>query len=400
MSGLDLEKAYIVTALRTAVGKFGGSLKHLNSSDLAAVTIKALIENVNIPLDKIDEIIIGNVYQAGAKGNPARQAAIKAGLPKSIPAMTINKQCASGMRSVSLAYQQIKAGEAEMILAGGTESMSNVPHILLGGRSGKKMGSIQLEDSLLYDGLLCAMEGYHMGITAENLAQQYKITREEQDQFSVNSQNKAINAIQKGIFENEIVPIEVGPFKWFKEDEHPRETTVEALKNLKPAFLKEGGTVTAGNSSGLNDGASILLIVSERALKKYDLRPLAEIISVASAGVEPRVMGIGPVPATQKALEKANLTLDEIDLIELNEAFAVQALAVMKELKMKPDIVNVNGGAVALGHPVGSSGSRIIVSLVHELQKRNLSYGLATLCIGGGQGAAIIVKNMQDTTKE
>ncbi|WP_341299629.1 acetyl-CoA C-acetyltransferase [Lysinibacillus sp. FSL H8-0500] len=397
---MKLNKVYIVSALRTAVGRFGGSLKHFNSSDLSAATIKALIANVEIPLAQIDEVIIGNVYQAGGKGNPARQAAIKAGLPKSIPAMTINKQCASGMRSVSLAYQQIKAGEAEMILAGGTESMSNVPHILLNGRDGKKMGSMQLEDSLLYDGLICAMEDYHMGITAENLAQQYKISREEQDQFSVNSQNKALYAIQQGLFKKEIVPIEVSSSKWFTEDEHPRKTTVEALKNLKPAFLKEGGTVTAGNSSGLNDGASILLIVSERALKKYNLQPLAEIISVASAGVEPRVMGIGPVPATRKALEKANLTIEEIDLIELNEAFAVQALAVMKELDMNPDIVNVNGGAVALGHPVGSSGSRIIVSLVHELQKRNLSYGLATLCIGGGQGAAVIIKNVQDNLTE
>ena len=397
---MKLNKVYIVSALRTAVGRFGGSLKHFNSSDLSAATIKALIANVEIPLAQIDEVIIGNVYQAGGKGNPARQAAIKAGLPKSIPAMTINKQCASGMRSVSLAYQQIKAGEAEMILAGGTESMSNVPHILLNGRDGKKMGSMQLEDSLLYDGLICAMEDYHMGITAENLAQQYKISREEQDQFSVNSQNKALYAIQQGLFKKEIVPIEVNSSKWFTEDEHPRKTTVEALKNLKPAFLKEGGTVTAGNSSGLNDGASILLIVSERALKKYNLQPLAEIISVASAGVEPRVMGIGPVPATRKALEKANLTIEEIDLIELNEAFAVQALAVMKELDMNPDIVNVNGGAVALGHPVGSSGSRIIVSLVHELQKRNLSYGLATLCIGGGQGAAVIIKNVQDNLAE
>ncbi|MEK5232454.1 acetyl-CoA C-acetyltransferase [Lysinibacillus sp. FSL K6-0232] len=397
---MKLNKVYIVSALRTAVGRFGGSLKYFNSSDLSAATIKALIENVEIPLEQIDEVIIGNVYQAGGKGNPARQAAIKAGLPKSIPAMTVNKQCASGMRSVSLAYQQIKAGEAEIILAGGTESMSNVPHILLDGRDGKKMGSMHLEDSLLYDGLICAMENYHMGITAENLAQQYNISREEQDQFSVNSQNKALNAIQQGLFEKEIVPIEVSPSKWFTKDEHPRETTVEALKNLKPVFLKEGGTVTAGNSSGLNDGASIMLIVSEHALRKYNLQPLAEIISVASAGVEPSVMGIGPVPATRKALEKANLTLESIDLIELNEAFAAQALAVMKELDMNPNIVNVNGGAVALGHPVGSSGSRIIVSLVHELQKRNLSYGLATLCIGGGQGAAVIIKNVQDNLAE
>ncbi|WP_277585317.1 acetyl-CoA C-acetyltransferase [Psychrobacillus antarcticus] len=388
-----MEKVYIVSALRTAVGRFGGSLKQFNSSDLGAEVIKATVNGLTVPLEKIDEVIIGNVYQAGGRANPARQAALKAGLPTSIPAMTINKQCASGMRSVSLAYQQIKAGEAKLILAGGTESMSNVPYISLDSRWGKKLGAIQLEDSLLYDGLICSKENYHMGITAENIAEQYSISRKEQDKFALQSQRKAATAIQNGVFEKEIVPI-VTKKQVFQVDEHPRTTTLETLEKLLTAF-KDNGTVTAGSSSGLNDGASILLIASESMAKEYNLTPLAEIISVASAGVDPSVMGIGPVPATKLALKKANLTIDDIDLIELNEAFAAQAIAVIKDLNLNEEIVNVNGGAIALGHPVGSSGSRIIVSLVHELIRRDKEYGLATLCIGGGQGATVIVKNVQ-----
>lgn len=389
-----MEKVFIVSALRTAVGRFGGSLKQFNSSDLSAEVIKATVKGLTVPLEKIDEVIIGNVYQAGGKANPARQAALKGGLPTSIPAMTINKQCASGMRSVSLAYQQIKAGEASLILAGGTESMSNVPYISLDSRWGKKLGTIQLEDSLLYDGLVCSKENYHMGITADNVAEQYDISRKEQDRFALQSQIKAATAIQNGVFEKEIVPI-VTKKQTFQIDEHPRTITLEVLENLSAAF-KDNGTVTAGSSSGLNDGASILLIASESMAKEYNLTPLAEIISVASAGVDPSVMGIGPVPATKLALKKANLTIDDIDLIELNEAFAAQALAVIKDLNLNEEIVNVNGGAIALGHPVGSSGSRIIVSLVHELIRRKKEYGLATLCIGGGQGASVIVKNVKN----
>lgn len=388
-----MEKVYIVSALRTAVGRFGGSLKQFNSSDLGAEVIKATVNGLTVPLEKIDEVIIGNVYQAGGRANPARQAALKAGLPTSIPAMTINKQCASGMRSVSLAFQQIKAGEAKLIIAGGTESMSNVPYISLDSRWGKKLGAIQLEDSLLYDGLICSKENYHMGITAENIAEQYSISRKEQDKFALQSQIKAAAAIQAGVFEKEIVPI-VMKKQVFQMDEHPRSTTLEMLENLSVAF-KDNGTVTAGSSSGLNDGASILLIASESMAKEYNLTPLAEIVSVASAGIDPSVMGIGPVPATKIALKKAKLTIDDIDLIELNEAFAAQAIAVIKDLKLNEEIVNVNGGAIALGHPVGSSGSRIIVSLVHELIRRGKEYGLATLCIGGGQGATVIVKNVQ-----
>lgn len=389
-----MQKVYIVSALRTAVGRFGGSLKEFSSSDLSAEVIKASLNNINVPLDEIDEVIIGNVYQAGGKANPARQAALKAGLPTSIPAMTINKQCASGMRSVALAFQQIKADEASFIVAGGTESMSNVPFISLDTRWGNKLGATRLEDGLLYDGLVCSYEDYHMGVTAENIAEEYEITREEQDNFAFYSQLKAATAIEKGIFENEIVPLQLKKGGVFKFDEHPRQTTLEALGKLAPAF-KEKGTVTAGNASGLNDGASVLLIASESFVEKYNLKPVAEIISVASAGVEPRVMGIGPVPATKKALSKANLQMEEIDLVELNEAFASQSIAVIRDLELNPDIVNVNGGAIALGHPVGSSGSRIIVSLVHELIRSNKEYGLATLCIGGGQGASIILRNTQ-----
>lgn len=388
-----MEKVYIVSAQRTAVGRFGGSLKQFSSSELCAEVIKAMVKDLKVPLEKIDEIIIGNVYQAGGKANPARQAALKGGLPTSIPAMTINKQCASGMRSVSLAYQQIKAGDGNLIIAGGTESMSNVPYISKESRWGKKLGAIQLEDSLLHDGLVCSSENYHMGVTAENVAEQYNISRQQQDEYALRSQTKAAKAIANGVFEKEIVPI-VTKKEEFKVDEHPRATTIDALQNLSAAF-KEDGTVTAGNASGLNDGASVILIASERLVIEYGLTPLAEIISVASAGVHPRVMGIGPVPATRLALEKAGMEIEDIDLIELNEAFAAQALAVIEELNIDESIVNVNGGAIALGHPVGSSGSRIIVSLVHELIRSNKKYGLATLCIGGGQGASVIVKNVQ-----
>lgn len=385
-----MEKVYIVSALRTAVGRFGGSLKQFSSAELCAEVIKATVKDLKVSLEKIDEVIIGNVYQAGGKANPARQAALMGGIPNSVPAMTINKQCASGMRSVSLAYQQIKAGEANLIVAGGTESMSNVPYISKDSRWGKKLGAIQLEDSILHDGLICSIENYHMGVTAENVAEQYNISRKEQDIFALNSQVKAAAAIQNGVFEKEIVPIETIK-EVFLTDEHPRATSLEALEKL-PAAFKEKGSVSAGSASGLNDGASVLLIASESMVKEYNLTPLAEIISVASAGVDPSVMGIGPVPATKLALKKANLRLEDIDLIELNEAFASQALAVIKELNLNEEIVNVNGGAIAFGHPVGSSGSRIIVSLVHELIRRNKEYGLATLCIGGGQGATVIVR--------
>ena len=392
-----MQDVYIVSAVRTAIGRFGGSLLPFRSADLGSHVIKEAINRAKLDPHKVDEVILGNVYQAGAKGNPARQAAIKAGLSYEIPAMTINKQCASGMRAVTIGYQQIKAEEADIMVVGGTESMSNVPHLLLEARWGKRLGPAEVEDSLLYDGLVCAMEGYHMGITAENVAKQYQISREEQDQFALTSQQKALKAIQLGKFDDEIHPITIKTKKGtieFKTDEHPRETNFEKLQALPPVFQPENGTVTAGNASGINDGASALVLASEKAVTKYGLTPLARIRSAAAAGVPPSIMGIGPVPATQKALTKAGLSLHDIDLIELNEAFAAQSLAVIKELNLDPTIVNVNGGAIALGHPVGSSGSRIIVTLIYELIRKQKKLGLATLCVGGGQGTAVIIERV------
>lgn len=387
---------YIVSAARTAIGRFGGGLLPFSSSELGATVFKKVVEQAKINPRLIDEVILGNVYQAGAKGNPARQAAIQAGLPVEIPAMTINKQCGSGLRAISLGYQQILAGEADVILAGGSESMSNVPHLLMDARWGKKVGAPATEDSLLYDGLVCALEGYHMGQTAENLADRYHISREEQDQFALESQQKALRAIQEGKFKEEIVPVSVQTSKGaitIDTDEHPRETTLEKLLQL-PAAFKKGGTVTAGNASGINDGAAAVVLVSQNVLDQYGLTPLAKIRSVASAAVPPSVMGIGPVPATQKALQKVGILLDQIDLVELNEAFAAQALAVINELQLNPEIVNVNGGAIALGHPVGCSGARIVVSLLHELIRTGKTTGLATLCIGGGQGTAMVIERV------
>lgn len=395
--GCAVKDVFIVSAVRTAIGRFGGSLLPYSSSQLGGFVIKAAVTQAGIDPAKVDEVIIGNVFQAGGKGNPARQAALLAQLPVEVPAMTINKQCASGMRSLSLAYQQIASGESDMIVAGGTESMSNVPHLLLDARWGKKLGGLQAVDGMLHDGLHCAIEGYHMGMTAENLAKQYAITREEQDQFALESQQKALQAIQEGLFEREIIPVPIRTKKGadeFKVDEHPQVTDLERLERLKPAFLPDGGTVTAGNSSGLNDGAAALVLVSEEKLNEWGLKPLARIRSAASAAVHPSIMGIGPVPATQKALAKAGLGIDQIDLIELNEAFAAQAIAVIKDLELDPARVNVNGGAIALGHPVGCSGARVVVTLVHELIRRQKSLGLATLCIGGGQGTALIVERV------
>jgi acetyl-CoA C-acetyltransferase len=392
----QMRDVYIVSAARTAIGRFGGGLLPFRSSALGAAVIKDVVEKAKIDPNHIDEIILGNVYQAGAKGNPARQAAMMAGLPEEIPAMTINKQCGSGLRSISLGYQQILAGEADLIVAGGTESMSNVPHLLMDARWGRKLGAPATEDSLLYDGLHCAIEGYHMGQTGENLADRYQISREEQDQFALQSQEKALRAIQEGIFKAEIVPMSRTTSKGtvtIDTDEHPRATTLENLSKLPPAF-KKGGSVTAGNASGINDGAAAVVIVSQDFMEKHDLTPLARIRSVASAGVDPSIMGIGPVPATKKALQKAGIQLDQLDLVELNEAFAAQALAVIKELKLNPEIVNVNGGAVALGHPVGCSGARIVVSLLHELIRTRKTLGLATLCIGGGQGTAMVIERV------
>jgi acetyl-CoA C-acetyltransferase len=392
-----MRDVYIVSAARTPIGRFGGSLQPLTSSELGAIAFEAAVQRAGIDTGQIDEAIIGNVFQAGGKGNPARQAAIKAGLPETVPAMTVNKQCASGMRAISLAYQQILAGEAEAILAGGTESMSNVPHLVLDGRWGKKMGALTTVDGLLYDGLHCALEGYHMGVTAENLVAQYGISREEQDAFALESQRKARRAIDEGRFTKEIVPVQIKTKKGIQvvdTDEHPQDTSLELLGKLRPAFVKENGSVTAGNASGLNDGAAAVLVVSEDKVKEWGLTPLAKIRAVASAAVPPSIMGIGPVPSTKKALEKAGLSIDDVDLIELNEAFAAQALAVMRDLDIPEEKLNVNGGAIALGHPVGCSGARIVVTLIHELIRQNKSIGLATLCVGGGQGTSLIIERV------
>jgi len=391
-----MEGVYIVSAARTPIGKFGGMLRNLNSSELGATAFKAAVERSGIAYDQFDEVIIGNVFQAGGKGNPARQTGIKAGLPVSVPAMTINKQCASGMRSITLGYQQILAGEADVIVAGGTESMSNVPHLVLDGRWGKKMGPLSTVDSLFYDGFDCALEGYHMGVTAENLVEKFKISREEQDVFALSSQQKAQHAMEKGYFEKEIVPVNIQTKQGdqeFRIDEQPRETSLGKLQKLNPVF-KKNGTVTAGNSSGLNDGAAAVVLVSEKKVKEWDLEPLARIRAVASAGVHPSIMGIGPVPSTQKALKKAGLSIHDMDLFELNEAFAVQTLAVIRELEINEEKVNVNGGAIALGHPVGCSGARIVVTLLYELIRQQKQFGLASLCVGGGQGTTMIIERV------
>jgi acetyl-CoA C-acetyltransferase len=389
----------IVSAVRTAIGSFNGSLKNVSAPELGAVVLKGVLEKAGVPAHRVDEVIMGNVLQAGLGQNPARQAAILAGLPQEIPAMTINKVCGSGLKAVHLAVQAIVAGDAEVVLAGGMENMSQAPYLLKGAREGFKMGDQKIVDSMISDGLWCAFNDYHMGITAENLCEKYEITREEQDEFAAWSQEKAVQAVKSGKFKDEIVPVEIPQRKGekviFDTDEYPREgTTVEKLRGLKPAFKKDG-TVTAGNASGINDGAAAVLVMSKKKADELGLVPLVSIKANASAGVDPSIMGIGPVSAVKKAMEKAKLQWEEIGLIEANEAFAAQAIAVDRELKFNKDILNVNGGAIALGHPIGASGARILVTLIHEMKRRNTQYGLATLCIGGGQGVATIVENVQ-----
>ncbi|WP_156289691.1 thiolase family protein [Oceanobacillus salinisoli] len=391
-----MNTVYIVEAKRTAIGSFGGSLKDLSAVDLVVPVMQNVMENTKLGANDIDEVILGNVFKAGLKGNPARQATIRAGISEETPAMTIDKQCASGMRSITLGALEIASGEADLIVAGGTESMSNVPHLLLNSRWGQKMGDMKAVDALFHDGLNCAIEDYHMGVTAENLVRKYELTREEQDQFALESQEKAYKAIEEGRFEDEIVPLTIQKRREkiaFSTDEHPRSTSLEKLGKL-PAAFEKNGSVTAGNASGLNDGAAVVLLASEQAVNKHNLKPLARIVNWASAAVDPSIMGIGPVPATEKALNKAKMHINELDLVELNEAFASQVLAVNKELDIDPSIINVNGGAIALGHPVGCSGARIVVSLLHELRKRQQSYGLASLCVGGGQGVSVIIEKL------
>lgn len=391
-----MTEAVIVSALRTPVGTFGGALKDVTAVDLGAAVVKKAIESINLDPATIDELIFGNVLSAGLGQNVARQVAVKAGIPKHVPSFAINKVCGSGLKTVALAAQSILSGDNEIVIAGGTESMSQAPYVLPDARWGKRMGNGQMIDTVLTDGLTDAFHDIHMGVTAENIVEKYQFTREQQDELAVRSQNNAEKAVTSGRFKEEIVPIEVpqrrGDPKIVDTDEHPRfGTTIESMAKLKPAFKKEG-SVTAGNASGLNDGAAVLIVMSREKADELGLKPLAVIKSYASAGVDPKIMGCGPIPATQKALQKAGMTVDDLDLIEANEAFAAQALSVITDLKFNTDIVNVNGGAIALGHPVGASGARILVTLLHEMEKRDAKRGLATLCIGGGQGMSLIVE--------
>ena len=389
-------KVVIVDAVRTAIGNFNGSLATIPAHLLGAKVISALLDRTGLKAEQIDEVILGQVLTAGSGQNPARQALIEAGLPETCPAMTINKVCGSGLKTVHLATQAILCGDADIIIAGGQENMSLSPHILPDSRNGKTMGNWPLKDSMIEDGLWDAFNDYHMGITAENIAKKYNISRQQQDEFSAASQQKAQQAIANNKFDNEIIPIEIPQKRAesiiFSADEFPRaSTTAEKLGKLRPAFDKDG-TVTAGNASGINDGAAALLIMSEEKAKELGLEPMATIAAYASAGVDPKIMGTGPVPASKKCLEKAGWKITELDLVEANEAFAAQALAVNSELDWDTDIVNVNGGAIALGHPIGASGARVLVTLLHEMKRRNAHKGLATLCIGGGQGVAIAVE--------
>ncbi|WP_129728584.1 MULTISPECIES: acetyl-CoA C-acetyltransferase [Bacillaceae] len=386
----------IVSAVRTAIGNFGGSLQNVSASTLGGVVIKDALQKAGVDANQVDEVIMGNVLQAGLGQNPARQAAIAAGLPQEVSALTINKVCGSGLKAVHLATQAILSGDAEIVVAGGMENMSQAPYLLQGARNGFKMGDQKLVDSMIHDGLTCSFNNYHMGITAENLCDKYSISREEQDEFAAWSQQKAQAAIESNRFAEEIVPVEVpgrkGQVTVVAQDEFPRfGTTAEGLGKLRPAFKKDG-SVTAANASGLNDGAAALVVMSRKKADELGLKPLVTIKANASAGVDPSIMGIGPVPAVKKALEKAALQLEDISLIEANEAFAAQALAVDRELQFNKEKLNVNGGAIALGHPIGASGARVLVSLIHEMIKRDSQTGLATLCIGGGQGVATIVE--------
>lgn len=385
----------IVSAVRTAIGSFLGTLKDLPAVDLGAKVIEEALTQAGIANEEVDEVIMGNVLQAGLGQNPSRQAAIKAGLSESVPALTINKVCGSGLKAVHLARQAIVAGDADVIIAGGMENMSQAPYLLKDGREGFKMGDKTVVDSMVSDGLWCAFNDYHMGITAENLCDRYEISREEQDTFAAKSQEKAAAAIEAGKFKDEIVPVEIPQRKGdpivFDTDEYVRQgTTAEQLGKLRPAF-KRDGTVTAGNASGINDGAAAFVVMSKKKADELGLTPLATISANANAGVDPAVMGIGPVQAVKNALERASLSLEEIDLIEANEAFAAQSIAVDRELTFDQDKLNVNGGAIALGHPIGASGARILVTLLHEMKRRDVKTGLATLCIGGGQGVATVV---------
>ncbi len=391
-----MENVVFVAAARTPVGNFSGTLASIPASALGTAVIKNLLERTNLDPALVDEVILGQVLTGGTGQNPARQAAVEAGLPVECPAMTINKLCGSGLKAMHLAAQAIKCGDAQIIIAGGQESMTMAPHILLNSRNGQRMGPWVMEDSMIKDGLLDHFNNYHMGMTAENIATDFGISREEQDDFAASSQQKTEAAQKAGLFSDQIVPITIPQRKGdpivFDKDEFPRAgITAEGLAKLRPAFTKEG-TVTAGNASGINDGAAAVVMMSESKAKELGLEILGRVVSYASAGVEPRIMGTGPIPATRKCLEKAGWTHEDLDLIEANEAFAAQAISVNRELGWDLSKVNVNGGAIAIGHPIGASGARIFVDLLHEMKRRHVSKGLATLCIGGGMGVALAVE--------
>lgn len=390
-----MREVVIVSAARTPVGAFGGALKDVSVVDLGVVAAKEVIKRAGISENQIDEVIIGNILSAGQGQNIARQVAVKAGIPVEVPAMTLNILCGSGLRAVSLAAQIIGSGGADVILCGGAESMSNAPYLAMQNRWGSKMGHVQMQDHLIKDALTDAFHDYHMGITAENIAEQWQLSRELQDQFATASQNKAEKAQKEGRFKDEIVPVIIAGRKGdvvVDQDEYIKHgVTFESLQKLKPAFKKEG-TVTAGNASGINDGAAMVLIMSAEKANALGLEILAVIKGFGTKGVDPSIMGYGPVPATKQALASAGWTVEDLDLVEANEAFAAQSLSVVQDLNLNPEIVNVNGGAIAIGHPVGASGTRILVTLLHEMIKRDVKKGLATLCIGGGMGTSLLIE--------
>ena len=388
--------AVILSACRTPIGSFGGALKDLSAAELGAVVIREAIVRAGVDPREIGDVVMGCVLQAGAGMNVARQAALKAGIPAAVPGETVNRVCGSGLQAVVHAVEAVKAGYIDLMLAGGTESMSNAPFLLPGARWGYRMGNAQVVDSMLQEGLTCAIEGCHMGMTAEEVVKRFDVSRVDQDAFAAESQRRAAAAVQSGVFDREIVAVEIpqrkGPPVRISRDEYPRpETTVEKLAALKPAFAA-GGTVTAGNASGINDGAAALVIATGEKAQALGRRPLARILSYCTTGVDPKIMGMGPVEAMRKAIDRAGLTLADLDLIELNEAFASQSLAVIRELRLDPAKVNVHGGAIALGHPIGASGARVLTTLVHALQARGGGRGAASLCIGGGMGTAMIVE--------
>ncbi|MGX8796298.1 acetyl-CoA C-acetyltransferase [Fusibacter sp. JL298sf-3] len=388
----------IVSAVRTAIGAFGGSLKGVTPANLGTTVIKGALDKVGLSPEAVDEVLFGSVLQAGYGQGIARQCWVGAGYPESVPCTTVNMICGSGLKTVSMAVQSILAGDNDVVVAGGTENMSMAPYLIKSGRWGQRMGNGELYDVMVMDGLWEAFNNYHMGITAENIAEKWGITREAQDGLAYLSQSRAFKARESGRFDDEIVPVTIPQRKGdpivFDKDEYIKETTEEKLAKLRPAFKKDG-TVTAGNASGINDGASCVVVMTKEKADALGLKPLCSVVGYASAGVDPKIMGIGPVPASRKALEKSGLSVSDLDLVEANEAFAAQALAVSKELGLDQEKVNVNGGAIALGHPIGASGNRILVTLIHELVKREGTYGLATLCIGGGMGEAVIVKRAE-----